>query len=317
MGSSATRLFREVERLEITVITDNYSDALRPDTAIGRRYRTAPGASIHAEHGLSYFVRTRTDQGAFTFMLDYGLDGKGVVNNMRLLNIDAARLDALALSHGHFDHWGGLLDILKEHRLAMAGRTRLYVGKEAFAHRYARPPEKGELRDLGSLDRGAIEALRIDIEEIDGPMEIIPGAYLTGAIERSTEYEQVPAVFLVERGGKLEHDEFPGELACAFVVKDEGLVVLSGCAHAGIVNTVRHAERMTGATHLHGLIGGFHLVNAPPELIEATVADIRAMGPDYVVPAHCTGFEAIVRLREEMGSRFLLNTAGTTYVFGR
>lgn len=79
---------------------------------------------------------------------------------------------------------------------------------------------------------------------------------------------------------------------------------------------MRHAIKITGATHLHALIGGFHLVNAPPEQIEATVADIKAMAPDYLVPAHCTGFEALTRFREEMGSRFLLNTAGTTYVLG-
>jgi 7,8-dihydropterin-6-yl-methyl-4-(beta-D-ribofuranosyl)aminobenzene 5'-phosphate synthase len=94
------------------------------------------------------------------------------------------------------------------------------------------------------------------------------------------------------------------------------LVVLSGCAHAGIVNTVRHAQKITGVSRLHALLGGFHLINAPSETVEATVADIKAMAPDFVVPTHCTGFEAIIRFREEMAERFILNTAGTRYVFG-
>lgn len=129
MRPFAIRSLREVKRLEITFVTDNYSDALRPDTAVGTRYRTAPGASIHAEHGLSCFVRTHTDRGTFTFMFDFGLDGRGVHNNMSLLNIDPSRIDALGLSHGHFDHWGGLLDILKELRTAAAGKSHSTWGK--------------------------------------------------------------------------------------------------------------------------------------------------------------------------------------------
>ncbi len=313
----APQPFQEVKKLSITVVTDNYSDALRPDPAMGTRYRSLPGASIHAEHGLSYFIRTTTSGGTCAFMFDYGVDAGGVLNNMRLLNINLRKIDALGLSHGHFDHWGALMGILKEHRSVMPRDTPLYVGEEAFAHRYALLAPKNELRDLGRLDREAIESLGVKIREVEEPTEVIPGAYFTGTIGRVTEYEQVPPIFLVERRGKQEQDQFPGEQAVVFVVKGKGLVVLSGCAHAGIVNTVKHAQRMTGVSHLHALIGGFHLVNAPPERIEATVADIKAMAPDYIVPTHCTGFEAITRLREEMAEQFILNTAGTTYVLGR
>ena len=226
-------------------------------------------------------------------------------------------INALGLSHGHFDHWGALLGILKEHRSAMPGKMLFYVGQEAFAQRYALvAPEKEELWDLGRLDREAIERSDVKIVEVAEPTEVIPGMYLTGPIERMTEYEKVSPIFLVERFGRREHDQFPGEQAVVFVVRGKGLVVLSGCAHAGIVNAVRHAQRMTGVTRLHAVIGGFHLVNAPSERLEATVADIKAMEPDYIVPAHCTGFEAISRFKEEMAGQFVLNTAGTTYVFG-
>ncbi len=126
----------------------------------------------------------------------------------------------------------------------------------------------------------------------------------------------MPDTFKIERSGRIEHDLFDGEQALAFILRRRGLVILSGCAHAGIVNTVLRAQTVTGAGRVHAMIGGFHLVSAPRETIEATVSDIKALTPDYVVPAHCTGFEAMLRFRqEEMPEQFLLNTAGTTYRF--
>ena len=96
--------------------------------------------------------------------------------------------------------------------------------------------------------------------------------------------------------------------------KGKGLVVLSGCAHRGIVNTVKHAQRMTGTDKVHAIIGGFHLTGAKPEIIQKTIADIKAIKPDYIVPTHCTGFEAISEFAREMPDQFILNTAGTRYI---
>jgi 7,8-dihydropterin-6-yl-methyl-4-(beta-D-ribofuranosyl)aminobenzene 5'-phosphate synthase len=307
--------FREVDELSITVVTDNYSDALRPDPARGSRYRAAPGTSVHAEHGLSYYVRTSIAGVWHSFMFDFGVDGRGVVNNIDLFGIDLGTVDALGLSHGHFDHWGGLAEILRARGSRIPPGTPFYAGKEALARRYAVSASK-ELQDLGALDRKMIGAAGLEIVEAAEATEIVAGAYLTGSIARVTQYEQPSPVFLVERDGKRVQDDFPGEQALMFLVKGRGLVVLSGCAHAGIVNTITHALQTTGSDHVHAVVGGFHLINAPEERIELTVADIKAFSPDYVVPTHCTGFEAMVRFREEMADRFLLNTAGTTYVFG-
>lgn len=306
----------EVERLTITVITDNYYDALRPDTKAATRYRTTPGASIHAEHGLSYFIETETSGNRSAFMFDYGVDGSGVLNNMRILDIDFGRLDALALSHGHFDHWGGLTQILDQNVCFMQRNLPLYVGREAFAHRYTmRLP--GVLTDIGNLDRHRIEATeKVTIVEIDKPTEIAPGAYLSGSIERTTDYEHIPRHLLIERDGEIHHDQFEGELAIAFLVKEKGLVVLSGCAHTGIVNTIRHCQKLTGVDRLHAVIGGFHLIESSWDAIESTIADLKAMSPDYIAPTHCTGFEATYRFRQEMPKEFILNTAGTKYVLG-
>jgi 7,8-dihydropterin-6-yl-methyl-4-(beta-D-ribofuranosyl)aminobenzene 5'-phosphate synthase len=117
------------------------------------------------------------------------------------------------------------------------------------------------------------------------PCAIVPGVYFTGNIERVTAHEKVPQTLLIKRGEKLEPDIFPGEQALFFKVKGKGLVVLSGCAHAGIVNTVKQAQKIAGTEQIHAIMGGFHLINAKPEIIQSTVADIKAMQPDMIVPA--------------------------------
>jgi 7,8-dihydropterin-6-yl-methyl-4-(beta-D-ribofuranosyl)aminobenzene 5'-phosphate synthase len=315
--SPEQHLFREVERLSITVVTDNYYDALRPDTAISKSYRTRPGRSMHAEHGLSYFVETVTPSGdSGALMFDYGVDARGVSNNIRLLEIDLSRINAFGLSHGHFDHWGGFIGILKRGRKKIAGGTPLFLGVDAFAHRYSVRPSEGIAQDLGRLKREEIESLGIvRIVEVTEPTELIPGGYFTGPIERVTPYEHVRPTLKIKRNGVLEQDQFPGEQAVVFLVRGKGLVVLSGCAHVGIVNTVMHARKMTDVDRVHAVVGGFHLVGSDSEAIDATVADIKRLSPDHVIPTHCTGFEAINRFREEMADQFHLNTAGTTYTF--
>lgn len=306
---------QEVEKLTVVVITDNYYDAVRPQPAIGQRFRAAPGALIHAEHGLSYFIETGVNGKSSAFMFDYGLDPQGVINNMGLLDIDLGRVDALGLSHGHFDHWGGLTGILRQNRSKMRKGIPLYVGDETFAHRFSLRPGTREPQDIGQLRREEVEEFgTVKIVEVRDPVEVITGCYYTGNIERVTDYEKVPPGLLIERNGELEHDLFKGEQAVVCSLKGKGLVILSGCAHAGIVNTVKHAQKITGIKKVHALIGGFHLINARPEIIQRTVADIKAIGPDYIVPAHCTGFEAATLFAREMPNQFILNTAGTKYV---
>jgi 7,8-dihydropterin-6-yl-methyl-4-(beta-D-ribofuranosyl)aminobenzene 5'-phosphate synthase len=305
-------MWQEVDRLTLTIVTDNYYDALRPDPPVGVRYRARPGASVHGEHGFSCHLETVTNGGSRILMFDYGLDSALVTHNMALLGIDPGAVDAFVLSHGHFDHFGGLLDLL--------GRARpgapLYVGEEAFARRYSRRPGVEDLVDLGRLEKERIEGQGVaTIVETKEPVEGLPGCFLTGKIPRNTAYETGSPHLFVDREGLLERDHFPGEQGIVWNVKGKGLVVLSGCSHSGIVNTVSHAMRITGTNKVHAVIGGFHLVNAEPETIRRTVTEIKAIGPDYVIPTHCTGFEALRLFASEMAEEFILNTLGTRYVF--
>jgi len=313
---SLNKDFLEIERLTVTVITDNYYDALRPDPPNRKRYRSFPGASIHAEHGFSCHLETVVNGRSYFFMFDYGLDCRGIINNMELLGIDPGKVDAFGLSHGDFDHWSGLIGVLKNSNQKIPQSTSLYLGEDTFAHRYSIRPGSQDLIDLSELKKEEIESAGIvRVVEVAEPTEVMPGCYMTGNIERTTEYEKGSPTLFIKRGDRLEQDYFPGEQAIVCNVKGKGIVVISGCAHAGIINTVRHAQKITGIQKVHAVIGGFHLVNASPEIIEKTVADMQAIAPDYIIPAHCTGFEAIVTFAEKMPEQFILNTAGTQYTF--
>lgn len=315
----------EVEKLVVTVITDNYYDCLRPNLyppefKFVKRHMIIPGTSLHAEHGLSYYIETVANGKTHAFMFDYGLDSQGVSKNMDLLDLDVRSLEALGLSHGHFDHYENLISILKCNRVKISKGIPLYVGEEAFAHRFVNLPkglyDPSGLTSLGQLNREEIETLDlVKIVEVREPTPIVPGAYLTGNIERVTEYEKGSPILLIKRGDKMELDIFPGEQSLVFNLKGKGLVVVSSCAHAGIVNTVRHAQKIAGMDKIHAVIGGFHLIGAPMPKIQNTVADIKAINPDYIVPMHCSGWEAVSTFAKEMPQQFIINTAGTKYVF--
>jgi 7,8-dihydropterin-6-yl-methyl-4-(beta-D-ribofuranosyl)aminobenzene 5'-phosphate synthase len=306
---------KETDRMTVRIVTDNYYDSLRRDTAVATRCRVSSGRSVHAEHGLAIYIETCTADAFGACMFDFGLDAAGVMNNMNLMGIDPGKASAFALSHGHLDHWTGAPVILRCNRDRIPPGTPFYVGKEAFLRRYSLRPDTGGIADIGRLDREDIEATGVRILETAEPTEIIPGLYLTGAIERTTPYEIPSESLLVERNGEIVSDDFRGEQALFCNVRNKGLVVLSGCAHAGIVNTVRHALKITGAGAVHAILGGFHLIHAAPEKIRNTIDDIRAMKPDFVAPMHCTGFEALAAFSAAMPDAFILNTAGTEYRF--
>ncbi len=306
----------EVDKLTIWVLTDNYYDTNIVDGKNGKRYRVVPGKSIHAEHGLSYYVETVVDGKTSACMFDYGLDAAGVLNNMALLGIDIGKAAAFSLSHGHYDHFMGMVNILKQNQSRIPAGTPFYVGEEAFLRRYSLRPGTTEAADLGQLQRSDIESLGLKVIEVKNPTQIIPGAFFTGNIERHTSYEKIPPSNQVKRGDKPEQDDFRGEQALFFNVKGKGLVVVSGCAHSGIVNTVRQAQKASGTEKVHAIMGGFHMINSKPERIQSTVADIKAMKPEHLMPAHCTGFESLVAFSKEMPEAFTLNTAGTKYTFG-
>ena len=306
----------EAEKIIITMITDNLADATRLDYKIAKRqtYISNPlDAALHGEHGLSYRIETVVNGQLHSCLFDFGSDPRGMIRNMDLLGIDCKKVEALGLSHDHWDHEAALVEILRAKKEDFSKGVPLYIGKEFFKGTYSKRPN-GSITQINLLKREAIEELGfINIVEIKDPTPIIPGAYLPGRIEQVTEYEKISPTFLAKKGNEFVQETFIGEQAVILNAKGKGLIVLSGCAHRGIVNTVKQAQRMTGIEKVHAVMGGFHLTNAKPEVIQKTVADIKAMNPEYIIPTHCTGFEAISAFAREMPDQFILNTVGTKY----
>lgn len=266
---------------------------------------------MYAEHGLACHIETLVDGSSHSLLFDFGRTFHAVSPNIDMLKIEFDKLEALALSHGHRDHFGGLLELLKSRREKIPKGIPLYVGEEAFAESGQgervshRPPKKDDIEALGI----------VKVVEITDPTPVISGAYLTGRIEKVTDYEKVAPGRWVKKDANRIPETFVGEQSVVLALKDKGLVVFTGCAHLGVVNTVKHAQKITGVTKVHAILGGFHLIGAKDEVIRRTVADIKAMAPAYVVPMHCTGFEAVVVFAREMPDQFILNTSGTRYTF--
>jgi len=306
----------ESETITITVITDNLADITIPNYKIAKRHMGTTSileAALHAEHGLAYQIETVVDGEPHACLFDFASDPQGVMKNMKLLKIDPAKIEALGLSHDHFDHQAALVEILKAKKEEFRKGIPLYVGEQCFVGTYMRIPN-GQTVSLLALKKEDIESLGfVKIVEIKGPTPIIPGAYLPGRVDQVTDYEKIWPGFVAKKGDEFVQETFIGEQAVILNAKGKGLVVLSGCAHRGIVNTVKHAQKMTGVEKVYAVMGGFHLTGAPPELIQRTIADIKAINPEYIVPTHCTGFQAISAFAKEMPDRFILNTAGTKY----
>jgi 7,8-dihydropterin-6-yl-methyl-4-(beta-D-ribofuranosyl)aminobenzene 5'-phosphate synthase len=308
----------EADKIIITMITDNLADANRTDDKIAHRHTSNEVlgvALLHAEHGLAYHIETVVAGKAHSCLYDFGTDPRGVMRNLELLKVDLHKVEALGISHDHYDHEAGLIEILKAKKTDFSRNLPLFVGDQFFAGTYAK--RRDNIIQINVLKKEDIDELGfITIMKVKDPTPIIPGAYLPGKIEQVTDYEQIAPSFLAKHGSEFVQETFPGEQAVILNAKGKGLVVLSSCAHRGIVNTVKHAQKMTGIEKVHAIIGGCHLINAKPEVILKTVADIKAINPDYIAPTHCTGFEAISAFAREMPDKFILNTAGTKYVIG-
>jgi len=301
----------EAEKVTITVIEDNYYDFFAPNSKVVNRYR----GNVLAEAGLGFYIETVVDGNSHPFLFDFGRTFYAADRNVDALKIDFNKLEALALTHGHRDHFGALVGLLKSRLGQIPRGIPLYVGEGAFAESgLGKSPNT--VKVLHHLKKEDIEALKlVEIVEVKNPTPMVPGAYLTGRIRRMTDYEKGMRGAYVKTQGRFVPDNFLGEQSLVVNLKGKGLVVITGCAHAGVVNTVKHAQEISGIEKVHAIMGGFHLTGAREDLVKRTVADIKALEPDYVVPMHCTGFGATMAFAKEMPDQFVLNTSGTKYIF--
>jgi len=329
-----------IDKLSVRVVVDlTHNIFLRPTTFNGMAVTPAPRAKdytkeLHTQWGLSLHLQSLKGGETRTLMLDYGYTPDALLNNIELLGVEAGKLDALIVSHGHFDHYGGLIGFLDKYRGVLPADVKLYAGGEDnFCHRVQPTATPGEFSDFGYLDRRALAARKVGVVLCESPTVIVGHAFTTGQIKRQTDEKILPNTFEqfgitdglgcdashytpAELAGKTVPDEHYHEHATVFNVKDRGLVVISSCSHRGVVNAVKQAKEVSGVDKLHALIGGFHLGPAPMDYTKHIVTEIAELKPDIVVPMHCSGENFVEAMRDIAPDRLFVGSTGALLTFG-
>ena len=273
---------------QVTVLADNY----------------VRGLGLLAEHGLAFWVETRGRRLLFD-------TGQGLVlsRNAGKLGIPLQRVDAIVLSHGHYDHTGGL-----DHVLQAAPQARVYAHPAALQPKYARRGD-GTSHDIG-MPAPSESALREHGDTLtwtEQPAEVFDGVFVTGEIPRRTDYEDTGGPFFADREGR-KPDLLLDDQAMFFESR-LGTVVLLGCGHAGVINTLRYVRELTGAKPIHTVIGGMHLVTAGRDRMDQTIHGLRQLDVQRVGPTHCTGSAATVELWSALPGRCFSCAVGTKMEF--
>ena len=309
----------EVEKVEILTLQDNYVDVAAFDsTEIVQRALPVKDMeiknSILAEHGFSAIVTVYADDTPRSILFDFGFSEHGAAYNADALEIDLSAIEAMVLSHGHMDHFGGLAQLAE--RVGKNG-IELVLHPTAFrTSRYVKISEEFKIK-LPSLTRQKIEKAGISIVESKEPRMLLSDSLLfLGEIPKQTDFEKGFPKMHYDEDQEEKWDPIEEDTAIVINIKGKGLVILSGCAHSGIINTVEYAREVTGVDSVFVVMGGFHLTGADFEpIIEPTTEALKALNPQYVVPTHCTGRKAVMHIESQMPDKFLLNMSGTKMIF--
>ena len=319
-----------VDELTVLTVCDNTLDLLLPDEGPARRLSLA-GMGRHtpmleapvlqdgkvpdappAQHGFSALVEIRKGGQVHRLLFDTGLTPAGCVENLHRLGQDPAGIEAIVCSHGHFDHTTGLSGLIS--RLGRANLPVL-IHPEFWTRRRLAIPGR-EPVELPTTSRRALDEAGFDVIEQQQPsFSHGRSVLITGEVDRVTGFETGFAIHQAWRGGSWQPDPLIlDDQALIAHVAGRGLVVLTGCGHAGVINICRYAQRLTGTGKLHAVIGGFHLTGPLFEpIIADTVSALEQLAPDLIVPAHCTGWKATHAIARHLPAAFIQNSVGTTF----
>ena len=256
-----------------------------------------------AEWGLSMFV----EADGVKVLFDTGM-GVAAVHNAQLFGIDLATVDKIVLSHGHRDHTGGLREVL----LRMKKEVEVIAHPDIWALKYTRWRKRSEHYSGIPFRRELLENLGAHFNMTDKPARITGRFMTTGEIPMLSDYEEIDSGLYDKETGEMLPDELKDDLALV-IDAEYGLVVILGCAHRGIINTLKQAQKAAGKEPIYAAIGGTPFLNASRERWQKTAADLKQMGVQYLGVSHCTGFEASAYLAGEFGERFFMNNSGSRW----
>jgi 7,8-dihydropterin-6-yl-methyl-4-(beta-D-ribofuranosyl)aminobenzene 5'-phosphate synthase len=334
-----------VDRIVVREITDNTHDiflrgAELPGLAVSRTGfpQATQGKTLESEWGLALHIESHKGQETRRYLLDFGFTPSVYVNNLDILKIDVAQVDALIVSHGHYDHVGGLMGFLETQRSRMRKDLRVYTGGEDdFCHRYSRNAD-GSFVDFGkALDRRRLRELNVEPVLSEAPIIVEGHAFTTGAVPRASIEHVLPNTWTrygiqdglgcdtnayvnhhfsaEELAGQAVPDQHWHEHATCFRLGDRGLVVISSCGHAGIINTLRRAQEVSGVDRIYALVGGFHLAPAPDDYLRKVMVELKKFDLSHVLPMHCSGANFIELAKQEMPEKLVLCATGSSFTF--
>jgi 7,8-dihydropterin-6-yl-methyl-4-(beta-D-ribofuranosyl)aminobenzene 5'-phosphate synthase len=280
-------LSTESRRITITIVVDNEA-----------------GAGLEGEHGLALWI----DTGDRRLLFDTGRS-ELLLSNAESLHIDLAEADAVILSHGHYDHSGGLAPLLRHgHTFALYCHPAAVHPRYAVRNRQAKSLQMPRA-SMTALDRFPQEHLHW----VQQPILLAPGIGLTGPILRTSAFEDTGGPFFLDQAGH-RPDPVDDDLAL-WIDSGSGLIVCVGCAHAGLINTLQQVLHQQPHRRLQAVIGGFHLLNADRRRMESTITALRRLAPEHIIPCHCTGEEAVQHLRHTFGRRCRPGMVGMQLLF--
>ena len=319
--------------VEILILVENQIDMLLPDLEGDGGHCVSRTGLIHhfdpkeipvqAENGISLLVTARRGRHQMRVMFDVGMTGRVMLHNLEALHQDLDSIDHIVISHGHPDHYGGILPVLEEFPRAVPIASH----PDAFLPRYA---VMGDGRVAPFYNEG-FQADRLDggpgrLVMTKDPLELASGVLTTGEIPRNTSFEgpvvsedtRKPGLYQVATDGQLRTDEVWDEQGLVIDLGDEGLVVLTGCAHAGVVNTIHRAQELTGNQRIRAVMGGFHLgfPTTPVENVDKTLEALRDLEVQTVVPMHCSGLRAHTAFSTGMEDNYVQPAVGSNFIFG-
>jgi 7,8-dihydropterin-6-yl-methyl-4-(beta-D-ribofuranosyl)aminobenzene 5'-phosphate synthase len=261
---------------------------------------TASRVGLLAEWGLSILVEVDS----YKVLLDTGL-GISAAYNAAIMGIDLSAVDRIVISHGHRDHTGGFKHVLN----AMRKQIEVIAHPDIWAAKYSRTFSKKEQYAGIPFARESLESRGASFNLTKEPVWITDNIVTSGEIATHTEYEKIDRDLLVKEGGELRPDPLRDDLAL-IIKSQKGLIVVLGCGHRGLINTLHHAQKITGVEQIHMVVGGTHLLHASREQMELTIAELKRLGVQKIGVSHCTGLPAAAVLFQEFGDNFFFNNTG-------